>query len=102
MCTSGEKAKKRAGKMSLRKYFKPVSMLPTPEKIGLSTLATTEANKAIERALESERETKAADMKRKYTSTFTPENHAENGNARASKKYCHRKYSSIIQGTWLL
>ena len=34
-----------------------------------------EANKAVERALESEKEntgTKAAGMKRKYTSTFTP------------------------------
>ena len=84
--------------MSLRKYFKPVSMLLTPEKAGLPTFATAEANKAVERALESGKEstgTKAAGMKRKYTSTFTPEDRAkigkyaaENGNTRASKKFC--------------
>ena len=31
--------------MNLRKYFKLVSALPTPEKPGLSALATAEANK---------------------------------------------------------
>lgn len=55
--------------MSHRKYFKPASALPTPKKTGLSTHATEEANKAVERALQSERETKAACTKRKYTST---------------------------------
>ena len=55
-----------------------------------------EANKAVERVLQGAETTKrAAGTKRKYTSTFTPEDRAEigkyaaeNGNTRASKKYC--------------
>ena len=38
--------------MSLRKYFKLVSTLETLEKAGLSTLATAEANKTVERVLQ--------------------------------------------------
>ena len=35
--------------MSIRLYFKPVSSLPTPEETGIGTVATKEANKAIQR-----------------------------------------------------
>ena len=84
--------------MSLRKYFKPASALPTLEKTGLSTHATAKANKAVERTIQSERKTKSAGTKRTYTSTFIPEDRAaigkyaaENGNMRASKKYCVAK-----------
>lgn len=82
--------------MSLCKYFKPVSTLATLEKAGLSTLATAEANKAVERVLQcAETTTLTAGMKRKYTLIFTSEVRkkiakyaAENGNTRVSKKYC--------------
>ena len=41
--------------MSIRLYFKPVSSLPTPDKMGISTIATKEANKAIQRVLHEQR-----------------------------------------------
>ena len=80
--------------MSLRKYFKPVNALPTPKESGLSMHATTEANKAVEKALWRETEAESTGRKRKYTSTFTPEERAaiwkyaaENGNAKADCRY---------------
>ena len=62
--------------MSLRKYFKPANALPTPKESGLSMHATTEANKAVEKALWRETEAESTGRKRKYTSTFTPEERA--------------------------
>ena len=80
--------------MSLRKYFKPASALPTLKESGLSMHATTEANKAVERALQRETEAKSTGRKRKYTSTFTLKERAaigkyaaENGNTKACRKY---------------
>ena len=40
---------KRARKMSIQLYFKPVSSLPTPEETGIGAVATKEANKAVQR-----------------------------------------------------
>ena len=79
--------------MNLCKYFKLASALPTPKESGPSMHATTEANKAVERALERETEAKSIGRKRKHTSTFTTEEWAtigkyvaENRNAKASRK----------------
>ena len=41
--------------MSIRLYFKPVSFLPTPEETGIGTVATKEANKAVQRVLDEQR-----------------------------------------------
>ena len=80
--------------MSLGKYFKPANALPTYKESGLSMHATTEVNKAVERALQRETEAKSTGRKRKCTSTFTPKERAaigkyaaENGNAKTSRKY---------------
>ena len=57
--------------MSLGKYFKPANALPTHKESGLSMHATTEVNKAVERALQRETEAKSTGRKRKCMSTFS-------------------------------
>ena len=75
--------------ISIRKYFKPVLPLPSPEDTGVSICATCEANMFIQQALEEPTPSK----KHKYTvytdyqqvkvGKFTD----EHGNAAALKKF---------------
>ena len=76
--------------MSLLHYFKPISTLPTPEETGIGEAATKQANKAVQRVLESE---EPPPKQRKYT-TYSDEQRAEvgkyaaeNGNAAALRKF---------------
>ena len=56
--------------MSIRLYFKPVSSLHTPDETEISTAATKEANKAIQRVLDEQRSEQPPSKQRKYT-TFS-------------------------------
>ena len=76
--------------MSLRRYFKPANKLPTADKAGLSANVVREVNQVVTRTLE--RSEASAGKKRKYTTTFTPEDRAaiaryaaQNGNSAAVK-----------------
>ena len=78
--------------MSLRRYFKPISTLPTPEETGISAVATKEANKAVKRVLDEDKSEKPPLKLRKYT-TLSDEQRAkvgkyaaENGNTAALRK----------------
>ena len=52
--------------MSIRSYFKPASSLPTSEtRIG--TIATTEANRSVQRVLDEQRCQQPLSKRRKYT-----------------------------------
>ena len=80
--------------MSILTFFKPKRTLPTAENTGLSEHMTREANKAVESALQKESEAPPERKKRKYTTTFSPEDRAEIGkyasecgNAAAVRKY---------------
>ena len=66
------------GIMSLLHFFKPLGQLPTADQTGLPAHAVTSANSAVKRALDGE-DTDHARQKRKYTTTFTPENRAKVG-----------------------
>ena len=75
--------------MSLRRYFKPANKLPTADKAGQSANVV---NQVVTRTLE--RTEASAGKKRKYTTTFTPEDRAaiaryaaQNGNSAAVKKF---------------
>ena len=59
--------------MSILTFFKPKRMLPTAENTGLSEHVIREANKAVESALQEESEAPPERKKRKYTTTFSPE-----------------------------
>ena len=78
--------------MSLRRYFKPANKLPTADKAGQSANVVKEVNQVVTRTLE--RTEASAGKKRKYTTTFTPEDRAaiaryaaQNGNSAAVKKF---------------
>ena len=78
--------------MSLRRYFKPANKLPTADKAGQSANVVKEVNQVVTRTLE--RSEASAGKKRKYTTTFTPEDRAaiaryaaQNGNSAAVKKF---------------
>ena len=85
----------REFEMSLHRFFKPLTCLPTAEETGLSASTVEETNKAVEEELGSQRSASARpNKKRKYTTTFTPEVRAqigryaaENGNGAAVKKF---------------
>jgi len=64
--------------MSLRKYFKPASALPTPKESGLSMHATTEANKAVERALQRETEAESTGRKKEVYVNVYPQRVSSN------------------------
>ena len=74
---------------SVHHYFQRANKLPTAEKTGLPASVVKEVNKAVESVLE-RGESNPADRgsKRKYTTTFTPDDRTEieryadeNGNA---------------------
>ena len=77
--------------MSLRRYFKPANKLPTADKAGQSANVVKEVNQVVTRTLE--RTEASAGKKRKYTTTFTPEDAAiarytaQNGNSAAVNKF---------------
>ena len=81
--------------MSLRRYLKPVSKLPTVDQAGLPANVPKEVNQAVATTLERDEASPGkGSKKRKYTTTFTPEDHAaigryaaENGNAAAVRKF---------------
>ena len=81
--------------MSLLRYLKPVNRLPTADEARLSPGVAAEVNKAVEKALHAGGASNAErPKKRKYTTSFTPEDRAaigryaaENGNAKAVKKF---------------
>ena len=81
--------------MSLLQYLKPINRLPTAVEAGLPTGVTVEVNKAMEKALhDASNAEKSTGKKRKYTTTFMPEDRAaigkyaaENGTAKAVKKF---------------
>ena len=82
----------------LHRYFKP--LLPSKESTGIGEAATKEANAAIQRVLESEREGR----KRKYQH-YTPEQRAkigrfaaENTNAAAVRKF-KSEFESLGEST---
>ena len=64
--------------MSLRKYFKPASALPTLKESGLSMHATTEANKAVERALQRETEAESTSRKKEVYVNVYPQRASSN------------------------
>ena len=76
--------------MSLLRYLKPVTSLPTAEQTGLPAITL---KKAVQDALGHAAKT-ATSRTRKYTITFTPEDQAsirryaaENGNSAAVKTF---------------
>ena len=73
--------------MSLHKHFKPANALPTPKESGLSMHATTEANKAVE----------STGRKRKYTSTFIPEERAAIGKYAAENGMPRQVESKVLE-----
>ena len=84
--------------MSLRCYFQPSTHLPTSNQTELSPNMLREVNQAVTAALQREEEGSQPHSqrirKRKYTTTFTPEDRAsigkytsKNGNAAAVKKF---------------
>ena len=81
--------------MSLHRYFKPASMLPTPNQAQLAPNVLREVNQVVTEALQREEEgSKKTGTKRKYTKSFMPEDRAtigkyavENGNAATVKKF---------------
>ena len=82
--------------MSILSYLKPVQRLPTPSEAGLPDSVTADVNQIVEKVLsDGEKGTEARRKpKRKYTTSFSPEDRAvigkyaaENGNAAAIKKF---------------
>jgi len=66
--------------MTLYRFFTPLTCLPTAEETGLSVRTTEEANKAVEEVLKSQHSASASEnKKRKYTTSFTPEDQAQIG-----------------------
>ena len=72
--------------MSLLRYLKPINRLPTANEARLPAGVTVEVNKAVEKALHGASNAEKG-KKRKYTTSFTPKDHAaikryaaENGN----------------------
>ena len=79
--------------MSLRRYFQPATILPTASQTQLSPNVFQEVNQAV-RALQPKENGGRRASKRKYTTSFTPEDRArigkyasENVNAAAVKKF---------------
>ena len=77
--------------MSLYRYLKPTSALPTASQAKLPESVLREINKEVESCL---KRGIRRGKKRKYTATFTPEDGAaigryaaENGNAASVKKF---------------
>ena len=84
----------RFSTMSLRRYFQPATTLPTASQTQLSPNVLQEVNQAVRAALQSKGNGGRRASKRKYTTSFTPEDRAriakytsENGNAAAVKKF---------------
>lgn len=80
--------------MSLRRYFQPATTLPTASQTQLSPNVLQEVNQAVRAALQPKENGGRRASKRKYTTSFTPEDRArigkyasENGNAAAVKKF---------------
>ena len=59
--------------MSLYRFFKPLTCLPTAEEAGLSAPTTEEANKAVKEVLASHRSASARENKKRKCTSFTPE-----------------------------
>ena len=84
---------RRARKMCIQRYFKPVSSLLTLEEMGIGVLAKKEANKAMQCVLDEQSSQQPSSKRRKYT-TFSDEQRAkvgkyaaENGNTAALRKF---------------
>ena len=84
----------RFNTMSLRRYFQPATTLPTASQTQLSPNVLQEVNQAVRAALQPKENGGRRASKRKYTTSFTPEDRArigkyasENGNAAAVKKF---------------
>ena len=82
--------------MNLHRYFKPAVALSTASQTQLSPAVLREVNQAVTTALQREeaRSPSQGARKRKYDTSFTPEDRAaigkyaaENGNAAAVKKF---------------
>ncbi len=78
--------------MSLWNYLKQVNRLPTPEQAGLPVNMAQQVNQAVEKAMDRAPNAEGRTKKRKYTTSFMPEDcaaigryTAENGNAAAVK-----------------
>ena len=66
--------------MSLLRYLKPVNRLPTADEARLSPGVAAEVNKVVEKALHAGGASNAErPKKRKYTTSFTPEDRAAIG-----------------------
>ena len=59
--------------MSLYRFFKPLTCLPTAEEAGLSAPTTEEANKAVKEVLASHRSASARENQKRKCTSFTPE-----------------------------
>ncbi len=80
--------------MSLLNYLKPVNRLPTLEQAGLPVNVAQQVNQAVEKAMDHAPNADGRAKKRKYSTSFTPEDRAtigrytaENGNAAAVTKF---------------
>ena len=80
--------------MSLRRYFQPATTLPTASQTQLLPNVLKEVNQAVRAALQPKEYGGRQASKRKYTTSFTPEDRArigkyasKNGNAAAVKKF---------------
>ena len=78
--------------MSLRRYFKPVTKLPSHSQTDLPANVLRDVNQAVTAVLQREAGSQQTRKKRKYTKSLTPEDCAligkyanENGNAAAVK-----------------
>ena len=84
-----------SGPMSLLKFFKATNALPTAKDTGLLEHVIRVANKAVESAQKEQQPNEAPPAKKKkYTTTFSPEDRTEirryaanNGNTAAVRKY---------------
>ena len=79
--------------MSLYRYFQRQGGLPSTKETGLTPLATAEANKVVEKVINSEA-AHGSTRKRRYITTYTGEDRAkigryaaENGNTMAVKHF---------------
>ena len=62
--------------MNLRRYFKPASSLPSSSQTDLPANVLLEVNQAVTAVLQGKEAGTQGGRKRKYTTTFTPEDRA--------------------------